>query len=406
MSTKKPNWKKSQKKPKNGLGRKSQTEETGDETRENNKTWFDFTSFDVSMTGEFMLEALWKIAKKYKFQMEPAEETKRVHWQGRMIVRKACRKMVAIKRLRDVGIRPDFVTATSQECKNSVIRWDYVQKEERIGQAYDDRMWKGPVPILLRGLKPFPLQDKLMALGRRAHSDDAFLVRMARIVHVIVNPTRRGGKSRAIRFLRYHKLCQRLPDFDDTNDMIAAVCDLEEDQMYVVDIPFGASQSHIDKVAKICESIKDGYVYDKRNKFDYKEFEKPPIVVMCVNTNLGQKMREATDRYVVLLVDENNDLIPWTQDDEDRVTTTINLARSKAKPVKRDIWGDEVVENMGAVPPPNPSLSGRAAAETEKGNELDQIMEAMITSKSGEKRKAPGSQCTLEPQKSRRLLQE
>lgn len=231
-------------------------------------------------------KGLKEIAKAWVFQLEESEETKYVHYQIRISLFKKKRLTKLIKLIKDTPIEGAHLSKTSN---NGAKSMSYVMKKD----TRKDGPWsdKDPDPETMDAelaLPPNAFQAKMLALIAGAID--------RRKIHVVVDELGNKGKTWLTKYLRYKKLATVIPSFDKMEDISQMVMCKPADRAYVIDMPRSIRPNRMQGFWSGIESIKNGYCYDKRNKFQDRVMATPHIIVLTNKTpNLEHLSKDRWD---------------------------------------------------------------------------------------------------------------
>ena len=109
------------------------------------------------------------------------------------------------------------------------------------------------------------------------------------------------------------------PFCNDFRDLMRMVCDMDETNCYLIDMPRAVSKDKLFQLYGAIEKIKDGYAYDDRYRFTEKYFN-PPVVWVFTNRcpDLGLL---SLDRWKLWTI-ENDELIPYELTGQDLLDGT------------------------------------------------------------------------------------
>lgn len=242
------------------------------ETTNNQCCVYDFTSFDVESLDIDRIRAdLSDICKKYCFQIERGEKTGKIHYQGRFSLMTKKRMSETIKCLREKGWESFQLSVTSNENKNNDF---YVCKEDtRIQGPFTDNNYVYIPKDVLKMSTLRPWQDTLI---KNLSTYDE------RTVDVIFDPIGNNGKSSITRYMMIYKDCELLPFCNDYKDIMRMAYDVGPKKIYLIDMPRAINKEKLFQFFSGVETLKSGYCYDDRYKFQKRLFDRPRI---CIFTN-------------------------------------------------------------------------------------------------------------------------
>lgn len=225
--------------------------------------WFDFTAPRTNDNElETMIKAFksWK-AEKFVIGKETGKETGYEHWQGRVVFRKPMTMKELLKLSIEMGTKAPHWTPTH------VKDFSYCEKE---GNYY--RSWEGALAkyrnIELREWQKMAIADVIGEQGDRQ-------------VTCIVDRIGNNGKS----WLAKHLVIEygfayvpAMPNFEDYMFMAMAH---ENAKGFIFDLPRADTIQQKKAMWMAMETIKNGYLYDKRYSFREMWIEPPKMLVLC-----------------------------------------------------------------------------------------------------------------------------
>lgn len=217
-----------------------------------------------------LIKQLKEIAKAGTFQLEEGQKTGKLHFQGRVSMKKRYRKSEIIKLATDNFLRGGIRwSITSNECRGN---YDYLTKDHtRVAGPWDITVKPNYIPRQIREIKELrPFQKTIIA--------DADIWN-TRHVNWIYDDIGNIGKSILKTYLRAHKIGRPIPPMNDMKDIMRMVCDVPTSKLYIIDLPKAMQKNKLYGMMSAIETIKDGYAYDERHKFKEKVFDCPNIWV-------------------------------------------------------------------------------------------------------------------------------
>lgn len=220
-----------------------------------------------------LVQALPHFAKKWAFQLEQGDLTGYRHYQGKLTLIKKARLPQVLALFRQHQIFPVGYLAPSHSKK-----FDYVLKDQtRIAGPWDDRTTASFIPLRLRiedaDLRPW--QRQLLEL---VEASDRF-------IDFIYCTTGNVGKSFLSLYLHAHGRAIRIPPVNDGERLCATVCDIlmaresRDPGIIFLDCPRALEQKRMYGFYTALEEIKNGHVYDLRNRAREWMFNPPTIIV-------------------------------------------------------------------------------------------------------------------------------
>lgn len=224
--------------------------------------WYDFTIPREDEKFENLCTALksWK-AEKFVIGIETGGNTGYEHWQGRVVFKKPMTLAELLKLQIEAGVKPGHWTPTH------VHNFDYCEKE---GNFY--RSWEGAL-AKYRDLELREWQKECIAdvLGEQSE----------RQCTVIVDYCGNQGKS----YLAKHLVVKygfayvpAMPNFEDYMFMAMAHSSAKG---FIFDLPRADTIQQKKAMWMAMETIKNGYLYDKRYEFREMWIEPPKMLVLC-----------------------------------------------------------------------------------------------------------------------------
>lgn len=221
---------------------------------------YDFTDNNFSEL-KLLKDYLRKYCKKWCFVGEQGTTTSHKHWQGRLSL-KIKKRLNAIPN--PLGLH---FSITSNNNKDNNF---YITKgDTAITPFYSDTDEEIYIPRQIREIETLkPWQQSVVDMV-----DDWD----TRSINYIYCPNGNIGKSTLCGYLRAHRLARVLPMANDYKDLLRMVCDMPTSRCYIVDMPRAINKERLNGLYSAVETIKDGYAYDDRYKFNEKIFDCPNI---------------------------------------------------------------------------------------------------------------------------------
>jgi len=204
------------------------------------------------------------------FQLEQGEKTGMIHWQCRVSLIKKSRRDTLKNSLKGTVLENAYVCPTSNANSRN---FNYVMKvPTRLAGPWDDKM---PDPDDMDDeLRQPPLewQNKIIEEIKGP-------IHMRK---VIVLHDEKGGKGKTwlMKYIRYNKLGTVIPSFTKFEDIAQMVMCKPTDRCYIIDMPRSVEPHKLQGFWTGIESIKNGYCYDKRHKFQDRVFKSPHVIVL------------------------------------------------------------------------------------------------------------------------------
>ena len=201
------------------------------------------------------------------FQLEKAPTTGRLHFQGRVWWKTKVRLSTIIGNNIRHGMH---WSPTSKGCGES---FDYVLKgETRVRGPWFNEDFAHQVPDQIARIKTLrPWQEQMKQLLTTYNERD---------IHIIVDLKGNNGKSTFSDFMHvYHKIgC--CPPFNNTKDLIQAVCSMGARKAYIFDLPRAMNKDSLAATYAAIEQIKSGHVMDTRYSFKELLMTNPGVLVI------------------------------------------------------------------------------------------------------------------------------
>lgn len=256
-------------------------------------------------------------ASKWVFQeeMSEAKEEKKTgyhHWQGRVCLIKKKRLNTLIKSCAESVMKKCHWSVTSTNAKGG---FQYVMKADtRINGPWSDKDTETEevlAEIKEDAPKWYPWQEEIIndckdfKEGKRRPDK--------RKITLIFDEKGEAGKSTLVRYLTVTELAMRIPPVTDAKDMIQIAMCMKKTRSYIIDIPRSDRQKPW-KVAAMwsgIETLKDGYSYDIRHSFKFRQAKLPAIFVF---TNTFPDLTcLSKDRWNIVFIDYKHELVPYEQ---------------------------------------------------------------------------------------------
>ncbi len=264
--------------------------------QENPVCVWDFTCWE-DYSAEDLRKILSDSCKKYCFQLEDAGSGP--HWQGRISLK-------AKSRLSGVNkILTAHWSVTSGENRDNNF---YACKEDTrvCGPFKDDDILDIPLPRQLACIETWrPWQQSVI------DSADVFDTRS---INVVVDLKGNIGKSSLALYLTCLRKSCYVPFIREFRDLMRMVMDMPKLGMYMVDLPRALKKEHLREMWSAIETIKSGYAFDDRYNFKFAVFDSP--VIWIFTNEVPDLSYQSEDRWRLWEVDDNNDLVKFTPQQE------------------------------------------------------------------------------------------
>lgn len=245
---------------------------------------------------------LREICKSGTFQLEEGEKTKKLHYQGRISLKKKRRKSEIVKLATETFLRGIHWSPTSNANKGN---HDYVTKDHTRVDGPWDITECTYVPRQIREIKELrPFQQQIIEDAKKWNT---------RIINVVLNPEGCVGKSILKGWLRAYKIGRPLPAINDYKDIMRMVMDMPTSSLYLMDMPRAMKKDKLGGMYSAIETIKDGYAWDDRYQFKEKAFDSPNIWIF---TNTAPDMDLLSrDRWKIWgVTTDTYELFPWKEE--------------------------------------------------------------------------------------------
>lgn len=255
-------------------------------------------------------KVLLSIAKKFTFQKEMGHKTNRLHWQGRLSLRKKTTKDCLVKLFAgteypSIDLRP----TVKENTKGAPF---YCLKiDTRVEGPWTETFFKENEPVW------YPPQHMIQYL--RSYQQkiyDAYLYDY-RCINQIIDTTGHIGKSTiACRMFQEGKAVL-IPPINNYKDFCqfaySMICEKDPKVRLTifVDMPRAISKENLAGIYSSLETLKTGYIFDTRNKGRAMMITSPDVWVMT--NKLPEKELLSADRWRNYYV-FNDDLVPYDQD--------------------------------------------------------------------------------------------
>lgn len=244
-----------------------------------------------------------KHTKKWAFQKEQGQQTGYVHWQCRFSLNAKLTENGVKALLLDSDIEAFHVTPTSANATKGAALY-VIKAETRIDGPWTD---KDPAPIpttrtsrKLDELGLLPWQNEIM--NQTLDYND-------RQIHCVVDKDGNNGKGALCKWAYVKGFAQLIPPFNSYGDLIQFAFSRPRASLYFIDMPRAMPKKNLFEMYQGIESLKDGYMFDKRYRGQFELIDEPNIVVF---TNTPPKKRYLTrDRWRVWTIHEDQ-LVVYT----------------------------------------------------------------------------------------------
>lgn len=274
------------------------------------KTW-DFTLWTDEAKQEDIKKDIKNDCVHWAFQQEKGDESQRLHFQGRIQLRKKKRVGQLIDLFK--ALKGAHWTPTANVNKQ---RFDYAMKTDtRVAGPWTDVDEEAPFKTweveLFEEKGPLPFQKTI--LGSCMAQKDKKTAE-PRTINVLIDLKGHIGKGVLSSVARYQKAAQTLPPICDFKQLMGFAMDLPC-HAYIIDFPRAMDKKELRSFYMAVEAIKDGWLWDVRNKGRSITMNRPCIWVF---TNEVPNMKFLSkDRWALWTVNEAKELVPWVAEPEE-----------------------------------------------------------------------------------------
>jgi len=271
---------------------------------------FDFTQHNTTYDPSELIDTLKTDCKKFGFQLEECPESKKLHYQGRLSLRKKEKTPAIVANLfKGTCLEGSHFSITSKNAVDKGV-YDYVTKNQsRVDGPWTDKT--EPPKVLTRQLKEFmtfetyPWQKDLIKICTTYDP---------RTIHMIYDQVGNNGKSSISEYLEYKNYAYELPPYNSMEDIMNWVCGIQEDlkpPAYLVDMPRGMKKDKLGQFYSGLESLKNGVAYDKRYHPKKIRFDRPQIIVF--SNMLPDFELLSKDRWKIYVINKEFKLLDHTE---------------------------------------------------------------------------------------------
>jgi len=249
-----------------------------------------------------LIPILNSIAKKWCFQQEKGDSTERIHWQVRLSLHKPkrCGELLS-------QIAPKFPghwSVTSSTVHDSTRVFNYTMKvDTRIDGPWTEKDTPADPPPRTRMVAAMDShweQNSFYPYQKYIY-DECFNYN-CRYIDVILDTRGHIGKSAFCEWLEYQQRACEVPPIRDMQDLVAFIIDQPVSQAYLIDMPRGMKKDKLAEFYAGVETVKNGFLYDKRYKGRKKRIERPRIFIFTNTMPVLSLL--STDRWKVWQVDD------------------------------------------------------------------------------------------------------
>lgn len=238
-------------------------------------TSYDFTIFENhnewKLDTHRLIKEIRQWSKKWAFQLEKCPETGRLHIQGRMSLFKK-------KRPGELASQCTFKAHFTPTCStvHDGQNFNYVMKADtRVEGPWIDSEYVEP-PVLTRQLVAFQDKDKYPWQVQIEQWCNEVDDRSIKLIHDTIG---NSGKSIMSEYLEYHGKAFEIPPLKDMEDIMQFCMSFSAQKVYLIDMPRAMKKDKLCGFYSGLESLKNGYVYDKRYAAKRRRFDRPQVIV-------------------------------------------------------------------------------------------------------------------------------
>ena len=258
--------------------------------------------FEVGTVGALLRAA----CKKFTFQLERGDQAGKLHYQGRLSLFKKTTIGSAAKLFPDSGIHlsptaTDNIAGPPFYCLKAQTKVEGPWTE---ADFVAPRVEPWPYNEITEDML-YPWQKELR--DRTRHP-------LRRKIHYVHEPQGMCGKTTwCIKACcLWTPYACRVPAMNSYEDICQYICSRPESKVYIVDVPKGLCQKKFGSFFAGLETLKDGWVYDKRYKGQERFFDSPQVVVF---SNKKPNLKYLSkDRWEKWTISKDKRLIGWPHD--------------------------------------------------------------------------------------------
>lgn len=254
------------------------------------------SGFDCSA----LQQLLHQLCKRWVFQIEETQDGIR-HYQGRFSLKKKAYMHVFLKRY--PVFKCGHLTPT-QRGTHTARDFNYVMKaDSRVAGPFSDESYSDPgdyTPQVINFLKHdmYPWQNTIMDYATQYNE---------REIALIYDHVGDIGKSVFQEYLVSTKKAMPIPPYRNMDDILQFAFCQPNFPCYMIDMPRGMKKDKLGEFYSGLETLKNGFVHDKRYKSQYRYMPRPQVIVFT-NT-LPQFDLMSTDRWVIFEMTKDKALI-------------------------------------------------------------------------------------------------
>lgn len=214
-------------------------------------------------------KTLDEISKRWIFQLEQGKETNRFHFQGRFSLitkKRKCECLKLFPNFKTISLLPES-TAGEEESTFYCMK-----KDDTFRQGpWNNEKKKIYIPRQITEIKNLhPWQQQIIDISK---------VWDTRHINIIFDKHGNNGKSTLCTYMGVFGLGKLLPFCNDYKDILRMTYDVGVQKAYLIDIPRAISKERLFQFYGAIETIKSGYCYDDRYKFQDRYFDCPNVFV-------------------------------------------------------------------------------------------------------------------------------
>lgn len=256
--------------------------------KKNEQLWyFDFTIPELNKDGENInkddmcrrLSEVFNIRKTY-LQHEESVNGYR-HFQGRGSTLKQYREGEMKKAFQKIGIFGIHGSPTSNANKEN---FDYVTKD------FTKLEWCGFLETFKKEKKTWQMEifTKWELRGFQKTILEEMKIPEMNKINIFLDETGMIGKSLFVEFACWSGSAFQVPPYMDMEKMMGFIMSFREYKNYFIDMPRGLKGQNLNQFMSGIECLKNGFVYDGRNKGRFRRQSRPNIFLFCNDVpNLG-----------------------------------------------------------------------------------------------------------------------
>ena len=151
-------------------------------------------------------------------------------------------------------------------------------------------------------IKLHPWQESLKSI--LSTTDD-------RLIDIVYDPIGNNGKSTLTQMLMLDGSAELLPFVNEYKDIMRMAFDVGPKKIYLIDMPRALSKDKLAQFFSGIETLKSGYCYDDRYKFQKRIFDRPRI---CIFTNsVPDQSLLSKDMWKLWSISPEMELAPFNQ---------------------------------------------------------------------------------------------